>query len=192
MSPTIHAGDVTAEELNDLAETLRPDAPHSVVERVDRTSFPGPDEPLQPADWDEGRIFGTGIELHWARQGTDFWAVLTREDGGDSIGLAPAEPLTDYERFEHAYFLWGEEDIRIGRQLEYGSIPGKGRAQLMVAEFYDEAGELRHWRYVRFQTGGKKCLNDSGWTPTVLCAWRVGQSDCQRPHTIASRATVAG
>lgn len=151
MDPAIYTGDVTAEELSDLAAALRPEAPHTVVERVDSIGFPGPDEALQSVAWDEGCIFGAGLELRWARQETGFRAVLTREDDGDGFGLTAAESLAGYERREHTYYLWGEDDIRIGRQLRYGSIPDKGRAQLVVAEFYDEAGELRHWRYIRFQ-----------------------------------------
>jgi hypothetical protein len=155
MNAALYAGDLTADELDALATALRPQAPHTIVERVDTFNFPGSDEPLQPTRWDEGRIFGPGLELHWARRDGGFRAVLTREDGGDGTGLPQTESLADYERREYTYYLWGEDDVRIGQRLTYGSIPGKGRAQLVVAEFYDQAGELRHWRYVRFQREGE-------------------------------------
>ena len=156
MGARIYAGVLTAEDLQALVAELRPQAPHAVLERVDNIDFPDRDETIDPAVWDEGRIFGPGLELHWARQENIFWAVLTREDDGDGSGLPQIESLGEpgYERQEHTYFLWGEEDTRIGRKMEYRAIPGKGRAQLVVAEFYDEAGELRHWRYVRFQREG--------------------------------------
>jgi len=90
------------------------------------------------------------------RDGTGFRTVLTREDDGDGEGLPEVESLDGYERQERAYYLWGEEDTRIGRRMDYRAIPGKGRAQLVVAEFYDERGDLRHWRYVRFQREGSQ------------------------------------
>ena len=156
MAARIYADVLTAEELETLVEKLRPRAPYAVVERVDEIAFPGSDEPIDPAAWDEGRIFGPDLELHWARQRNGFRAVLTREDDGDGSGLPQIESLGEpgYERQEHAYYLWREADTRIGRRMNYRAIPGKGRAQLVVAEFYDEARELRHWRYVQFQREG--------------------------------------
>ena len=152
MAVRIYAHVLTAEELKALVEKLRPRAPYAVVERVNDIDFPGTDEPINPAAWDEGRIFGPNLELHWARKGGQFRAVLTREDNGDGEMLPEVESLDQgYNREEYAYYLWGEGDTRIGRKMDYRAIPGKGRAQLVVAEFYDERGDLRHWRYVRFQ-----------------------------------------
>ena len=151
MNRAVYAGDLTAAQLTDLVTSLRPESPHAVLERVDDITFPGPSDPLDPTAWNEGRIFGPGLELHWVQQGEGFRAVLTREDGEDGAGLQQIETLVEYEREEHSYFLWGEDDRRIGRLLDYRSIPGKGRAQVVAAEFCDDAGELRHWRYVRFK-----------------------------------------
>ena len=152
MAAKIYAGVLTPEGLRALVERLRPKAPHAVLERVDDIGFPAGSETIEPSAWEEGRIFGPDMELRWAREGESFRAVLTREDGGDGEGLPEVESLNETcERQEHAYYLWGEEDNRIGRKMEYRSIPGGGRAQLVVAEFYSEAGELCHWRYVRFK-----------------------------------------
>ncbi|HEB77290.1 MAG TPA: hypothetical protein ENI90_02040 [Methylothermaceae bacterium] len=153
MAARIYAGEVTADGLETLVENLRPQAPYAVLEKVDDVGFPAGSEAIDPAAWDEGHIFGPALELHWSCIGDDFRAVLTREDDGDGDGLPQVELLEEpgYERKEHAYYLWGEEDTRIGRKMEYHAIPGGGRVQLVVAEFYDGAGELRHWRYVRLQ-----------------------------------------
>lgn len=154
MNRAVYTGELSEAQLTDLVTLLRPEAPHAVLERVDDIAFPGPADPLDPATWNEARIFGPGLELHWVRQGEGFRAVLTREDGRDGAGLQQVESLTEYEREEYSYYLWGEDDRRIGRLLDYRSIPGTGRAQVVVAEFYDDAAELRHWRYVRFKREG--------------------------------------
>jgi hypothetical protein len=155
MAARIYARVLTAEELQALVEKLRPHAPYAVLERVDDIDFPASDEAIDPTAWDEGRVFGSGLELHWSREGENFRTVLTREDSGDGEGLPEVESLNEaYKREEHAYYLWGEEDTRIGRRMDYRAIPGKGRAQLVVAEFYDERSDLHHWRYIRFQREG--------------------------------------
>jgi len=155
MAARIYADVLSSEKLRALVEKLRPKAPYAVVERVDDIDFPGSDEPIDPAAWEEGRIFGPDLELHWARKGERFRAVLTREDTEEGESLPEVESLDQgYKREEHAYYLWGEDDTRIGRRMDYRTIPGKGRAQLVVAEFYDERGDLCHWRYVRFQREG--------------------------------------
>jgi len=152
MVAKIYAGILTAEELRALVNKLRSQAPYAVLERVDDIDFPAGDEAIDPTIWDEGRVFGPGLELHWSREEENFRAVLTREDNGNGEGLPEVESLNEvHKRQEYAYHLWSEEDTRIGRHMDYRAIPGKGRAQLVVAEFYDERGDLRHWRYVRFQ-----------------------------------------
>ncbi len=156
MAARIYVGVLTAEELHTLVGKLRSHAPYAVLERVDDIDFPAGDEAIDPAAWDEGRIFGPDLELHWSQEGEQFRAVLTREGDEDSQELlqklSEVESLDEaYKRQEHAYYLWGEEDTRIGRRMDYRAIPGKGHAQLVVAEFYDEHGDLCHWRYVRFQ-----------------------------------------
>jgi len=156
MAAKVYAGVLTAEALRALVEQWRAQAPYAVLEQVDDIDFPTGDEPINPEAWDEGRIFGPGFEVRWLRDGTGFRTVLTREDDGDGEGLPEVESLDGYERQERAYYLWGEEDTRIGRRMDYRAIPGKGRAQLVVAEFYDERGDLRHWRYVRFQREGSQ------------------------------------
>jgi len=156
MTAHIHADKVTADLLRDLVARLRSQAPHTILERVSDIDFPAPDEDWDPTNWDEGRIFGPSLELHWARQDGGFRAVLTREDEGKGTDLPLLEVLdeSEYERQEYAYYLWGEQDTRIGREIAYRSVPGKGRAQLVAAEFYDKSGELYHWRYVCFRREG--------------------------------------
>jgi len=152
MAARIYGGVLTPEELKALIGKVHPQAPYAVLERVDDIDFPAGDEAIDPAAWDEGRVFGSGFELHWSREGESFRALLTREDDGDGEGLPEVESLEAYKRQEYAYYLWGEEDTRIGRRMDYRAISGKGRAQLAVAEFYDERGDLRHWRYVQFKS----------------------------------------
>lgn len=148
MALAVYCGTVTPDALGALVGTLRPGSPHCILERPDHIDFPAAAEPVEPAQWDEGRIFGLDFELHWARRGEEFRVALTRDDGGSGEGLSPVSSLPPgLDREEHGYYLWGEDDARIGRGLEYRSIPGAGRAKLTVAEFYDGAGQLRHWRY---------------------------------------------
>lgn len=149
MPTAIYAGELSANQLLTLVEKLRPQAPHTILERVDAIDFPEESEPFNPEIWSEGRIFGKPLEVRWARRGDQFHVIVTCEQGSVNSGLTEIEILGKPEN--HAYYLWGEGDIRIGRILEYRSIPGPGRGQLVVAEFYNAIGDLHHWRYVCFQ-----------------------------------------
>lgn len=149
MPAAIYAGDFSVASLFGLVEKLRSHTPHAILERVDAIEFPGENEPFELEQWNEGRIFGESLELRWTRRGDQFRVILTCEQGSVEDGLTEIETLGDSEI--HTYYLWGEGDIRIGRTLAYRSIPGPGRGQLVVAEFYDATGNLHHWRYLCFQ-----------------------------------------
>ncbi|MEW6399741.1 MAG: hypothetical protein AB1503_11365 [Bacillota bacterium] len=148
MDPAVYSGDIDADGLKSLIASLRPQAPYAVLQRVDAVGFPGAEEVFDPVEWEEGRIFGPGVELHWQRGSWGFRVALTREDGGEGAGLAPVPLPAHLRRQEHGYYLWGEDETRIGRSLRYLSLAGHGRPRLTVAEFYDQNRELCHWRYV--------------------------------------------
>ena len=94
MPAAIYVGTLSAEALDALLGKLRPQAPHAILERPDKIDFPGPDEPLSPLDWEEGRIFGDPLELRWGRRGDGFRVVLTCEEAGDGHeGLRRGENL---------------------------------------------------------------------------------------------------
>lgn len=151
MTAAVYAGDLTPEKLTVLVNDLRSTAPHAVLQRVDDIAFPGPSDAFEPAAWDEGRVFGLPLELRWVRRGDHFRVVLTTQNEENREGFQLIESLDQYHSEDHCYYLWGENDRRIGRSLDYHSVPGEGRAQVVTREFYDDASELRHWRYVRFK-----------------------------------------
>ena len=151
MATAIYAGEVNAETLIALIRELRIQAPHTVVESPAEISFPSPDDELDAPIWEHGRIFGEPLELRWCRQGDEFYVVLTCEDT-NNINKADLMQIEILDTPEvNAYYLWGEDDVRIGRPIAYRSIAQGGRAQLVVAEHYDSTGDLHHWRYMYFK-----------------------------------------
>lgn len=114
------------------------------------------------ATWDEGRLFGVALEIHWVRHGQQFQVVL--------IGDIP--PLKDlgteelslesYQQKDEEYLLWGirgEQDpglwweTRIPRDFHYPIVkaPRQARAQLVVRQYFDRvSGELQFWRCLGF------------------------------------------
>lgn len=148
MNLQLYIGDLDGDGLTTLLTSLRPTAPYAILQRVDAIDFPAREETFDPTQWEEGRIFGPGLDFHWQRKSEAFRVVLTREDGGESGGLALVPVPDGLRREEHTYYLWGEDESRVGRSVRYRCLAGSGRPQLTVAEFYDEDGRLYHWRYV--------------------------------------------
>lgn len=135
MTEQIWIADLTAQQLLEWLKPPRTEAPFAILERVDAIDFPGPSEAIAPDQWSHGRIFGPAFELRWERRGEAYRARLTGEqDPGAPFDPWPA--LADTETFETGSYLWGKDEVRIGRQLEYRAAPkGNGRLRLARREF---------------------------------------------------------
>jgi len=149
MGARVFAAALTPDRLTEVATELRSDAPFAILERLDDLVFPASDVVPPVAEWDKGWLFGSTLELRWERQGAIFRATLTLTDerGAPSGFGEPVEALPDGEINE--YYLWGEDDPSVGRQLKYQALPPGGRARLSVEEFRDrDSAELLFYRYV--------------------------------------------
>ncbi|MCZ7575157.1 MAG: hypothetical protein M5U01_41945 [Ardenticatenaceae bacterium] len=154
MGTRVYIANLTQEQLSEIASALRPGAPFAILERLDGLMFPATDVPLAIGEWEKGWLFGSALELRWEQQGSTFRAVLTLTDSQD----APAdfgEPVETLPAGEiHEYYLWGEDDPSIGRQLVYRALPPGGRAKLVVEEFRDpDSAELLFYRYTGMRRG---------------------------------------
>ncbi|MBI3013671.1 MAG: hypothetical protein HYY65_01095 [Candidatus Tectomicrobia bacterium] len=135
MTEQIWIASLTAHQLLEWLKPPRTEAPFAILERVDAIDFPGPSEAIAPDQWSHGRIFGQAYELRWERRGDVYRARLIGEqDPGAPFGPWPA--LANTETFETGSYLWGKDELRIGRQLEYRAAPkGNGRLRLARREF---------------------------------------------------------
>lgn len=88
-----------------------------------------------PDQWLHGRIFGPAFELRWEWKGETYHARLIGErDPGAPFCPWPA--LADTEARETGSYLWGKDEIRIGRRLEYRAVAkANGRLRLVRREF---------------------------------------------------------
>lgn len=152
MSAQVYVADLSPEQLTRVATELRPEAPFAILERLDGLCFPARDVLPAVAEWDKGWLSGPALELRWERQGATFHAVLTVTDGHGALADfgEPVKALPPGET--HEYYLWGENDHSVGRQLVYQALPPSGRAKLVVEEFRDqESAELLFYRYVEMR-----------------------------------------
>jgi hypothetical protein len=148
MGAKVYAANLVAETLDSLVADLKAVAPYAILERLDRVKCPGLDEAWVAHEWASGRIFGEGLELCWESRGGVFHVVVCRDDGCVPAGLTECLDLDGYQSHVNYYYLWGEDEVRIGRRLEYCAIPGKGRPQLSVVEYrHRETGRLEFYRY---------------------------------------------
>jgi len=147
MGAKVYDTNLSAQRLTEVAAELRPEAPFAILERPDDLLFPAPEVLPAVGGWDKGWLFGPTLELRWERQGATFHVVLTLADSRDApADFGEGRILPDGEICE--YYLWGEDDRRIGRQLAYRALPAGGRAKLAVEEFRDpESHELLFYRY---------------------------------------------
>ncbi len=148
MGAKVYAADLSSEALVDLVADLRAVAPYAFLERLDRIRCPGLDEVWVAHEWPNGRIFGEALELRWESRGDTFHVVVCQDDGFAPAGLTECLALDESQPHANSYYLWGEDEIRVGRRLEYCAIPGKGRPQLSVVEYrHRDTGRLEYYRY---------------------------------------------
>ncbi|MBZ0161058.1 MAG: hypothetical protein K8G79_13160 [bacterium] len=135
MTEQIWIADLTAQHLLEWLKPPRAETPFAILERVDSIDFPARSEVIAPDQWLHGRIFGAAFELRWERRGEVYHTKLTGErDPG--MPFSPWRSLADTETFETGSYLWGKDEVRIGRQLEYRAVPkGNGRLRLVQREF---------------------------------------------------------
>ena len=135
MSEPAWIASLTGIQLAEWLKTPRTDAPFAILERIDTIDFPGSDEAIVPEAWLKGRIFGPAFELRWELRGEVYHSRLI----GDRAVNAPftAWPgLTDAQALDVHCYVWGKDEMRIGRRLEYRTVPdGQGRLSLGRREF---------------------------------------------------------
>jgi hypothetical protein len=131
----IWIAELSHEQLIGWLKPPRIDVPFSILERIDAIDFPACDEDIFPERWLKGRIFGSGFELRWERVQEIYQVRLTgKNDPGHLFAEWPAagDALTQNTNC----YLWGENEMRIGRRLEFRSLPPSGgRLRLKRLEF---------------------------------------------------------
>lgn len=157
MNVKVYRADLDAAALSTLVATLRDKTSFAILERPDKVKFPGPDEALDPTAWPSGRVFSEEMELRWEQEGGVYRAVLTRSDGAEPpTGFTEVLALDGPEPELVWYYLWGEDEVAVGGRLNYSrAIPGRGRGQLGVVEYRDEAGRLTWYRYLELKREGE-------------------------------------
>lgn len=138
-----------------LLAGLRPRLPFAIVERVDQMRFPASDEALDPTHWPTGRAFGPVQEICWEPGPAGFRTLLI-------CNSYPGASWREYLHLAHCesaqrvYYLWGPDNIALGRSPEYRALPaGRGRPQLMVVEYTDSGnGRLLLTRDVEMRREG--------------------------------------
>ena len=138
MSEKIWLAELTAEQLDPWLMPPRADFPFAVLERIDAIDFPAGAEPIDPAAWTQGRIFGAAFELCWERRSEVFQVRVMGEPTS-----TPSEPFGLWNKLGETQakdgwcYMWGEAEGRIGRELEYRAMPpGKGRPRLLRRELW--------------------------------------------------------
>lgn len=147
--------DLDADSLSRLLTGLRPQLPFAIVERVDQMRFPASDEALDPTHWPAGRAFGPVQEICWEPGPAGFRTLLI-------CNRCPGASWQEYlnlahcESAERVYYLWGPDNIALGRAPQYRALPsGRGRPQLVVVEYNDPGnGRLLLTRDVEMRREG--------------------------------------
>lgn len=152
MDVRVYAANLSLEQLVQVINALRPETPFAILERPDDLCFPAPDSLPAIEKWDKGWLFGKPLELRWEQRENGYYAVLTLVDALNP----PVEfdkPLKSLPSGElHEYYMWSEEDHRVGRRLVYEALPPGGRAKLVIEEFRDpESAKLLFYRYVEMR-----------------------------------------
>ncbi len=135
MTESVWIADLTADQLTTWLKAPRTEAPFAILERIDAIDFPAREEEITPEQWTRGRIFGPGFELRWERQGEIYHARLTGTRGAEAP-FAVWPELADTEMSDTSCYMWGRDEMRIGRRLDYRAVPkGEGRLRLSRREF---------------------------------------------------------
>ena len=147
--------DLDADSLSRLLTGLRPRLPFAIVERVDQVRFPASNEALDPMRWPTGRAFGPVQEIRWEPCPPGFCTLLICNRCPDASWQEYLD-LAHCESAERAYYLWGPDNIALGRAPEYRALPtGQGRPQLVVVEYTDPGnGRLLLTRDVEMRREG--------------------------------------
>lgn len=153
----IYTRTLTELELTSLLAAYRTQLPFAIVERVDSIRFPAAGTPLLPAEWPQGRAFGPTVEVQWRMQLADFHTLWISTDP-PATGWLTALDLTFCEVHPQAVFLWGPDNIALGKPPVYEALPpGQGRPQLVFEEYRDAAnGAFVFARAVAMQREGNR------------------------------------
>jgi hypothetical protein len=133
-----------------------------ICEKIDEVRFFKSDQPLVLADWERGRLFNETQEVRWKRNGTGYRVALTIAAGVLVPATAWGAPQSHrWVVDERTIYLWGADDVRIGRKLSYDEVGvATGRAQIVVQTYLDPGNHrLRHHRYVRIQAESQEAAS---------------------------------
>lgn len=149
----VYVQDMSAASLAQLLASLRPQLPYAIVESSAAIAFLASDEPIAPTQWPNGRAFGPRLEIRWELCGDGAHVMLVC-----NACLAAWQEYLDLascETVQRFYYLWGPDNVALGRALDYRALPGKGRPQLIVREYCDpDDGRLVFTRDVEMRREG--------------------------------------
>lgn len=146
MNEHLWTATLTAEQLERWLAPPRTDTPFAILERLTAIDFPGPNEKIALSDWQQGRIFGPKFELRWEKHDNDYYAWLAGEHESKDFTLMALD-LSEAKMHKAHCYLWGRDEMRIARQLDYRALPqDKGRPQLIRYEFRNTNGTLIFFR----------------------------------------------
>lgn len=148
MTDRMWTATLTGDQLVRLLGTRCEVAPFAILERVDAIDFPPPNGAVEPDAWDQGRIFGGLWELRWERTDAGYRAWLIGENEPEGDGWEELPRLQGTQPVESRCFLFGLDEMRLERPLEYQALgSGSGRPVLVRREHRDERGDLVLVRY---------------------------------------------
>lgn len=143
MTDRLWTATLTGEQLAELLRTPREAAPFAILERVQAIDFPAPTEAVDPDAWDQGRVFGRPWELRWERHDGGYRAWLAGETEPEGDGWEELPRLQGTRAIESRCFLYGRDEMRLERPLEYRALgAGSGRPVLVRRELRDARGNL--------------------------------------------------
>ncbi|MDZ7360743.1 MAG: hypothetical protein ONB46_08465 [candidate division KSB1 bacterium] len=147
--------------LNQAIATLREKARFAILERIDDIAFPKPAaESIDAKKWTKGKLFDSQFELRWELLEGKYRTIFSTEGK-----VPPPDQLKDkkanldstaWDYTEPWYFLWDENNNRLGRTLHYECLEpsakdDKRNVMLRVREYRNERGRLVFWRYIEMQ-----------------------------------------
>ena len=140
MTVKVYKQTLTEDELIELLSATRGHLPFAVVERVDDIDFPPAKAVLSPAEWPQGHAFGPTAGVQWKPQDEGFHVLWVGEQPPAAEGWEIALDLTHCAVQTCSYYLWGPDNVALGRTLDYQALPtGSGHPQLTVEEYHNAA-----------------------------------------------------
>lgn len=142
-------------------KTLCNEAQYAIVENLTDIQFPSPAEWIVDlAQWPKGRLFSSNFELRWEKISDGYQAVFVREKDftiPEQVAAYFTHQVTELGqtfrlRRETSFYLWPEEEPRLGRRLYYQCLDSRRddsrqNIKLIVRQYYDQHGRLIFWRY---------------------------------------------